>query len=78
MQPAAVQVACFDTGFHRNMPAVARMYGIPRSYTERGLRRFGFHGLSCESVMNALERDGGSAVRTERVISSLILVTERA
>ncbi len=41
-------VACFDTGFHASMPGAARTYAIPASWRERfGIRRYGFHGLSC-------------------------------
>jgi acetate kinase len=48
------QVACLDTAFHRNMPAVARQFPLPLSLTTRGLRRYGFHGLSCESILRQL------------------------
>ncbi len=44
--PAAAQVAVFDTAFHRTIPAVALTYALPRRFRDRGLRRFGFHGLS--------------------------------
>jgi acetate kinase len=44
--PAATQVAVFDTAFHHTIPAVARTYALPRRFRDRGIRRFGFHGLS--------------------------------
>jgi len=44
--PATTQVAVFDTAFHRTIPAVARTYALPRRFRDRGIRRFGFHGLS--------------------------------
>jgi acetate kinase len=45
--PGVPQVACFDTAFHRTLPAAAATYALPRAWTERhGLRRFGFHGLN--------------------------------
>src|SRR5919204_967939 len=44
--PGIVNVACFDTAFHATIPGHAATYAIPRSWTERGVRRFGFHGLS--------------------------------
>jgi acetate kinase len=45
--PGVPMVGCFDTAFHRSMPAAAATYALPRSWQERfGLRRFGFHGLS--------------------------------
>lgn len=44
-------VACFDTSYHRSMPAAAATYALPREWRERfGLRKFGFHGLSHEYV----------------------------
>ncbi|MFP5362992.1 MAG: acetate/propionate family kinase [Thermoleophilia bacterium] len=45
--PGLPQVACFDTAFHRTIPAAAATYALPREWSERfGLRRFGFHGLN--------------------------------
>jgi acetate kinase len=46
----AVHVGCFDTAFHRTMPAVARAEALPRRFAEEGVRRYGFHGLSYEHV----------------------------
>lgn len=46
--PDCPHVAVFDTAFHATLPAVASTYAIPRSWRERGLRRFGFHGLSVQ------------------------------
>jgi acetate kinase len=53
-RPAWAQIACFDTAFHASMPDVARVYGLPLAYAERGFLRYGFHGLACESVMRQL------------------------
>jgi acetate kinase len=44
--PNAVHVAVFDTAFHRTLPDVAKTYLLPARFRERGIRRFGFHGLS--------------------------------
>jgi acetate kinase len=44
--PDLVQVACFDTAFHHNLPRVAQLFPIPRFYEAQGVRRYGFHGLS--------------------------------
>jgi acetate kinase len=52
--PHIVQVACFDTAFHRTQPALAQLYGLPRKYSEEGVRRYGFHGLSYEYVSGRL------------------------
>jgi acetate kinase len=52
--PGLPQVACFDTTFHASLPESARTLPLPRRYRELGIRRYGFHGLSCESVVQAL------------------------
>ena len=44
--PDLLQIACFDTAFHHNLPVVARLLPIPRRYEAQGVRRYGFHGLS--------------------------------
>ena len=50
----APQAACFDSGFHRTMPDVAQRLPLPRRFESAGIRRHGFHGLSCESIMTQL------------------------
>ena len=52
--PALPQVACFDTAFHRGRPAVADHFALPEDLFERGIRRYGFHGLSYEWVTRRL------------------------
>jgi len=52
--PNVPQVACFDTAFHRSQPDVAQIFGLPRSITAEGVRRYGFHGLSYEFIARAL------------------------
>jgi acetate kinase len=52
--PTLVQIACFDTAFHRAQPAVMQMTALPRRYFERGLRRMGFHGLSYTFIAGRL------------------------
>lgn len=49
------QVACFDTAFHAGLPDVARLFALPRELIADGVERFGFHGLSCESILRRLE-----------------------
>lgn len=49
------QVACFDTAFHAEMPDVARVLPIPRALQSAGIERYGFHGLSCESILHQLQ-----------------------
>ncbi|TDR41569.1 acetate kinase [Tahibacter aquaticus] len=57
--PGLPQVACFDTTFHAGQPEVARLYALPRHYTEAGIRRYGFHGVACEFIADALPRLAG-------------------
>jgi len=52
--PQLPQVACFDTAFHRNQPAVAQGFALPKSISERGVLRYGFHGISYEYVASVL------------------------
>jgi acetate kinase len=52
--PDVPQVACFDTSFHRGLPAVAELVPLPRTLREAGLQRFGFHGLSYEYIAATL------------------------
>jgi acetate kinase len=66
--PAVPQVACFDTAFHRTMPRVATLLPIPRRYEAAGVRRYGFHGLSYEFLMEELERLGDPAATGGSVI----------
>lgn len=54
--PNAVQVACFDTAFHRAHPWVNDTFALPREWYERGVRRYGFHGLSYEYVSGEIAR----------------------
>jgi acetate kinase len=52
--PNVPQVACFDTGFHHTMPAVARVVPLPREVCGDGVQRYGFHGLSYEYIASVL------------------------
>ena len=82
--PELPQVACFDTGFHHDMPRVAQIVAIPRRYEAAGVRRYGFHGLSYTYLMEELERLVGVDAARGRVIlahlgsgASLAAVHER-
>jgi acetate kinase len=55
--PQLPQVACFDTAFHAGMPDVARTLPLPLELRSDGIHRYGFHGLSCESVVRQLGND---------------------
>jgi acetate kinase len=54
-RPTLPQVACFDTGFHHSMPAVATRFALPRNFEAEGVRRYGFHGLSYEYIARRLK-----------------------
>ena len=55
--PDLAQVACFDTAFHAGMPDIARVLPIPQALRSAGIQRYGFHGLSYESIVHALGSD---------------------
>jgi acetate kinase len=59
--PNVPQVACFDTAFHHDLPRVARLLAIPRRYEAKGVRRYGFHGLSYAYLIQELARLGEPA-----------------
>ena len=66
--PRTPQVACFDTAFHNRMPQVAKLLPIPRRYQKKGVRRYGFHGLSYAYLMQELEQLAGAEAARGRVI----------
>ncbi|MDI9847537.1 acetate/propionate family kinase [Rhodoblastus sp. 17X3] len=50
--PHKPQVACFDTAFHRSQPPLAQTFALPRRFTDDGVRRYGFHGISYEYLVS--------------------------
>ena len=66
--PDLLQVACFDTAFHREMPRVAKILPIPRRYQAKGVERSGFHGLSYTFLMEELARVAGNEAAQGRLI----------
>jgi acetate kinase len=68
--PAVPHYACFDTVFHQTMPEVATTYAIPLEFREQGVRRYGFHGLSCESIVRQM-RDAKIRLPQRMVIAHL-------
>jgi acetate kinase len=66
--PGLRQFACFDTAFHHDLPRVAQLLPIPRRYYARGVRRYGFHGLSCEFLIHELQHRAGVKAAKGRVI----------
>jgi acetate kinase len=66
--PDLPQVACFDTAFHHDLPRVAQMLPSPRRYEAQGVRRYGFHGLSYQFLMEELARLTGPEVARDRIV----------
>jgi acetate kinase len=66
--PNARHYACFDTIFHQTMPAAASTYPIPLAYRQRGVHRYGFHGLSCEGVVEDLRTASGKGEIPQRMV----------
>ena len=69
--PDMPQIACFDTEFHATQPTVARLTGLPRAYHDKGLRRYGFHGLSYEYVVGAFSRVAGRPLPARTIVAHL-------
>jgi acetate kinase len=69
--PGVRQVACFDTGFHHELPPVARTYALPRSLARDGVIRYGFHGLSYEYVLRELRALVGTAANGRVIVAHL-------
>ncbi|RWY51619.1 acetate/propionate family kinase [Mucilaginibacter gilvus] len=66
--PKTRQYACFDTFFHQDMPTVAKLLPIPRRFGKHGIHKYGFHGISCQYLMNELEKIAGKKAALGRVI----------
>lgn len=69
--PHLPQAACFDTSFHRTQPYLERLYAIPRMYTEEGVKRYGFHGLSYEYITSVMPDYDGKLASGRTVIAHL-------
>ncbi|MEI2780961.1 MAG: acetate/propionate family kinase [Candidatus Competibacter sp.] len=70
-QPQLPQVACFDTAFHRHQPEVAQAFALPSEITDRGVRRYGFHGLSYEYIASVLPEYDARAAAGRTVVLHL-------
>jgi len=66
--PDLVQIACFDTSFHTTMPPVAKLLAIPRRFEAKGIKRYGFHGLSYAYLMEQLDLEEWNETLRDRVI----------
>jgi len=69
--PELPQVACFDTGFHHTMPMVEQILPLPWDAWQRGLRRYGFHGLSYAFMATALAERHGEAALGRTIVAHL-------
>lgn len=69
--PNLPQIACFDTAFHHTLPRVEQMLPLPYSAWERGLRRYGFHGLSYEFMSLVLAERYGEKARGRTIVAHI-------
>jgi acetate kinase len=69
--PGLLQVACFDTAFHRSNSDLAQMFGLPYAMFEDGVRRYGFHGLSYEYIASVLPRFSERAAQGRTIVLHL-------
>jgi len=69
--PKLPQIACFDTSFHRAQPPVAQAFALPASITERGVLRYGFHGLSYEYIASVLPERSSRAAQGKTIVLHL-------
>lgn len=69
--PSLPQVACFDTSFHRTQPPIAQQFAIPRTLTESGILRYGFHGLSYEYIAAKLPQIDPLAAAGRTIVAHL-------
>jgi acetate kinase len=69
--PEAVQIACFDTAFHRGHPWVNDTFALPRRFYDAGVRRYGFHGLSYDYISTRLAGDFPDLARGRTIVAHL-------
>ena len=69
--PEALQVACFDTAFHRSHPWVNDTFALPRRLYDEGVRRYGFHGLSYEYICSYLKKSRPGAFSGRLIVAHL-------
>ncbi len=70
-RPDLPQVACFDTAFHRSQPALAQAFALPRAYTQDGVRRYGFHGISYAYVSARLRAVAPDVAQGRAILAHL-------
>ncbi|WP_457798146.1 acetate/propionate family kinase [Methylocystis sp. S23] len=69
--PLLPQVACFDTAFHTSQPPIAQAFAIPRQYSQAGVRRYGFHGISYEYVASRLKEIAPDIAKGRVIVAHL-------
>jgi acetate kinase len=69
--PQLPQIACFDTAFHRSNPPLAQMFALPSEFTESGVRRYGFHGISYEYIASVLPQVDERAAQGKTIVLHL-------
>lgn len=69
--PELPQVACFDTAFHRKQPRLAQLFALPRQFTDQGILRYGFHGLSYEYIASKLPELAGPRAQGRVIVAHL-------
>lgn len=70
-RPGLAQIACFDTAFHRGATPLSQAFALPCSITNRGVRRYGFHGLSYEYIASVLQQHDARAAAGRTVVLHL-------
>jgi acetate kinase len=71
MHPLLPQIACFDTAFHATQPELATRLPLPRVYFDKGYRRYGFHGLNYEHVVEVMKERTDSALPRRMIAAHL-------
>jgi acetate kinase len=71
LAPDVPQVGCFDTAFHAGQPEIAVRFPLPREFHDKGIRRYGFHGLSYEHICEALPLHTGKPLPARLIIAHL-------
>jgi acetate kinase len=69
--PELPQVACFDTNFHHTQPALAQLFALPRKYSDQGIIRYGFHGLSYQYIVSCLPEYLGTLSEGRVIVAHL-------
>jgi acetate kinase len=69
--PQLPQVACFDTSFHSTQPRLAQLFALPREYSDKGIIRYGFHGISYQYIVSCLPQYLGAFANGRVIVAHL-------